>query len=202
MHTEKIITSTQQLNVPLDLTGQFIIATPSQRGDDFDRSVIYICEHNDSGALGIVINKTADITIADILNKLDVANELPIPYARASEPVLMGGPVQAERGFVLHSHTHDYAATLKINKQLSLTSSTDVLEEVARGKGPEHMLLALGYAGWGAGQLENEIAHNSWLNVLANEHVLFETLPRERYNQAVRLLGFEASMLSQQTGHA
>lgn len=202
MANEKSLSHASQSDVPLNLTGQFIIATPNQNNDDFDRSVVYICEHNDSGALGIIINKTTDITISDILNKLDLGDERPTHYAKVSEPVMKGGPMQSERGFVLHSHAHEYAATLKINEQLALTSSRDVLEEVARGQGPEHMLLALGYSGWTAGQLEQEIARHAWIHVSASKHVLFETLPRERYNQAVRLLGVEASMLSPQTGRA
>ena len=186
-----------------NLVGQFLIAMPKQLGDAFERTVIYVCEHNAQGALGLVINRASDVTISDVLTKLAVVDEMSIQYAaHSSEVVLMGGPVQTERGFVLHSPFHEYAATIKINDRLGLTSSRDILEDVARGEGPEHMLLALGYAGWGAGQLEEELARNAWLNVTADEHVLFETLPRERYAQAMRLLGFDAAMLSEQAGHA
>ncbi|MGL4768518.1 MAG: YqgE/AlgH family protein [Formosimonas sp.] len=192
-----------KLPTPLNLVGQFLIAMPNQQGDAFERTVIYICEHNDKGALGLVVNRTADVTLSDVLTKLAVVDEMSIQYVpHATESVLMGGPVQTERGFVLHTPFHQYAATIQINDNLGLTSSRDILEDVARGQGPEHMLLALGYAGWGAGQLEDEISRNAWLTVEASEHVLFETLPRERYQQAMRLLGIDAAMLSEQTGHA
>ena len=204
MKNTQITTSSHaQMNAPLNLTGQFLIATPMQRGDAFDRTVIYVCEHNDNGALGIVVNRASEIVLSEVLVKLEVADEDAIQVSpRARDAVLLGGPVQTERGFVLHSPFKEYAATIKINDRLGLTSSRDVLEAIAQGQGPEHMILALGYAGWGAGQLEAEIARNAWLNVAASEHVLFETLPRERYNQAMRLLGFDAVMLSEQTGRA
>lgn len=186
-----------------NLVNQFLIAMPNQQGTTFERSVIYICEHNAQGALGLVINQNADVTIADVLTKLAVVDEMSIQYAaHASDSVLVGGPVQTERGFVLHTPFQEYAATIRINEHIGLTSSRDILEDVARGEGPAHMLLALGYAGWGAGQLESELAQNAWLTVRADEHVLFDTLPRERYDQAIRLLGFDAAMLSEQTGHA
>ncbi|GHA73771.1 UPF0301 protein [Formosimonas limnophila] len=191
------------LNAPTNLVGQFLIAMPSQLGDAFERTVVYVCEHNASGALGLVVNRSADVTISDVLTKLDVVDEMSIQYAaHASESVLVGGPVQTERGFVLHAPFHEYAATIKINDNVGLTSSRDILEDLARGQGPDKMLLALGYAGWSAGQLEAELARNAWLTVPADEHVLFETLPRERYQQAMRLLGFDAAMLSDQAGHA
>ena len=193
----------QKPQITQNLVGQFLIAMPNQLGDAFERTVIYVCEHNEHGALGLVINRASDVTISDVWTNLAVVDEMSIPYAaHASETVLVGGPVQTERGFVLHTPFHEYAATIKINDHLGLTSSRDILEDIARGEGPAHMLLALGYAGWGAGQLEDELARNAWLNVTADEHVLFETLPRERYNQAMRLLGFDAAMLSEQTGHA
>lgn len=202
MKTEKKNPSTSP-NLPLNLAGQFLIAMPSQQGDAFERTVIYICEHNTSGALGLVINRESDVTISDVLTKLSVVDDMQIQYtAHSTDSVLVGGPVQTERGFVLHSPFKQYAATIQINDNLGLTSSRDILEAVARGEGPQHMLLALGYAGWGAGQLEEEMARNAWLNVPASEHVLFETLPREKYDQAMRLLGFDAAMLSEQAGHA
>ena len=188
---------------PLNLVGQFLIAMPSQQGETFERTVIYICEHNPSGALGIVVNRESDVTISDVLTKLAVVDDMQIQYsAHSADSVLVGGPVQTERGFVLHSPFKQYAATIQINDHLGLTSSRDILEAVARGERPRHMLLALGYAGWGAGQLEDELARNAWLNVQADEHVLFETLPHEKYDQAIRLLGFNAAMLSEQIGHA
>ncbi len=188
----------------MDLTGQFLIAMPHLHGDAFDRTVIYICEHSASGALGLIVNRTADVKVSEILDKLSDENDsIRIePTARADQAVLLGGPVQTERGFVLHAPFQKYASTVRINDRLGLTSSRDILEDWAQGQGPEHMLLALGYAGWSAGQLEDELAQNAWLTVPADEHVLFETLPNEKYAQAMRLLGISETMISGTAGHA
>jgi putative transcriptional regulator len=203
MGTTNTTTNAGQKKSSMDLTGHFLIAMPHIQSDLFERSVVYICEHTEAGALGLVINRSADVRISEILDKL--AAEDGIEYAHKpviDKAVLMGGPVQTERGFVLHTPYREYAATIKINDQLGLTSSRDVLEEWAQGTGPEHMILALGYAGWGAGQLEEEISQNAWLSTPADAHVLFETLPAEKYTQAVRLLGFGEEMLSNAAGHA
>lgn len=197
------LSSPPPFDSPSDLVGQFLIATPALAGDTFDRAVVYVCEHTEKGALGLVINQSADVLLSEVLTKLAVVDEMSIQYAaHASETVLFGGPVQRERGFVLHTPFKEYAATIKVSDDLGLTSSRDILEEMARGEGPTHMIFALGYAGWSAGQLEQELAQNTWLTVKADAHVLFETLPRERYDQAIRLLGFDAVMLSEQVGHA
>ena len=193
-------------NQPINLTGQFLIAMPTLHGDSsFERAVVYICEHTVKGALGLVINRTADVKVSEILDKLASESEGIVytpPKAYADQSVLLGGPVQSERGFVLHTPFHEYASTVRINDRLALTTSRDILEDWAQGQGPEHMLLALGYAGWGAGQLEEELARNAWLTVAADEHVLFETLPNEKYTQAMRLLGIDETMISHTSGHA
>ena len=200
--TKKASAQTQ----PINLTGQFLIAMPTLHGDSsFERAVVYICEHTAKGALGLVINRTADVKVSEILDKLASESEGIVytpPKAYADQSVLLGGPVQSERGFVLHTALHEYASTVRINDRLALTTSRDILEDWAQGQGPEHMLLALGYAGWGAGQLEEELARNAWLTVAADEHVLFETLPNEKYTQAMRLLGIDEAMISHTSGHA
>lgn len=189
---------------PMNLTGQFLIAMPTLHGDTFDRTVIYMCEHSASGALGLIVNRTADVKVSEILDKMAAENDSITyqPSARADQAVLLGGPVQIERGFVLHAPFQKYASTVRISERLGLTSSRDILEDWAQGQGPEHMLLALGYAGWSAGQLEEELANNAWLTVPADEHVLFETLPSEKYAQAMRLLGISETMISGTAGHA
>lgn len=193
-------------STPINMTGQFLIAMPQVQNDSFERAVIYVCDHSPDGALGLMVNRTADVKISDVLERIqseDDSLQLTEPFdARAGQTVMLGGPVQTERGFVLHSPYQEYAATIKINDQLGLTSSRDILEDLAQGGGPKHMMLALGYAGWSAGQLEQELANNVWLTVPADVHVLFETLPAEKYQQAMRLLGINEAMLADHAGHA
>ena len=188
----------------LNLAGQFLIAMPSLSGDVFERTVVYICEHSASGALGLIVNRTADVMVSELLNKLTTEDGdiRYVPSTRADQAVLLGGPVQTERGFVLHAPFQQYASTVRISERLGLTSSRDILADWAQGQGPKHMLLALGYAGWSAGQLEEELSRNAWLIAPADEHVLFETLPSEKYSQAIRLLGITETMISDTTGHA
>lgn len=197
--------SDAQKPTPINLTGQFLIAMPNAANDAFERAVIYVCEHTERGALGLMINRPADVMVSEVLAKM-ASEDNSIRYSEISgkvdQNVLVGGPVQTERGFVLHSPYREYAATIKINDNLGLTSSRDILEDWAQGQGPQKMLLALGYAGWGAGQLEEELSHNVWLNVAADEHVIFETLLTEKYSQAMRLLGINESMLISVSGHA
>ena len=188
----------------INLTDHFLIAMPAMDDPYFSRTLIYIAEHNDQGALGLIVNRTADVKVSEILNKL-ATEDSDIRYThstRADQAVLLGGPVQTERGFVLHAPFQQYASTVRISERLGLTSSRDILEDWAQGQGPKHMLLALGYAGWSAGQLEEELARNAWLTVPADEHVLFETLPSEKYSQAMRLLGINETMISDTAGHA
>lgn len=174
----------------------------------FSRSVVYVCEHSERGALGLVINKPCDINMKRLFEKV----ELPLLRQDLSgAPVFLGGPVQTERGFVLHEATFAaadqpaesvYASTMVIPGGLELTTSRDVLEALSTGAGPRKVLVSLGYSAWGEGQLESELSENSWLTVAASTSVIFDTPVAQRYDQALKLLGLEAWMLSPDAGHA
>ena len=187
-----------------DFTNQFLIAMPGMVDENFAGSVVYLCEHNDKGALGLVINKPIDITLKNLFEKV----ELPLDRDElARQPVLFGGPVQTERGFVLHEgHAADedsgYSSTLNIPGGLAMTTSKDVLEAVADGAGPKRLLITLGCSGWEAGQLEDEIVRNGWLTVPADPAVIFDTPIEQRYDRALGLLGVDPRMLSGEAGHA
>jgi putative transcriptional regulator len=189
----------------INLTNHFLIAMPSLSDELFGRSVIFMCEHSERGALGLVINKPSAILLPGLFEKIDLSmgrEDLTML------PVFQGGPVQTERGFVLHEaiDTEDgesvYASTLSIPGGLEMTTSKDVLEAMASGAGPRKVFVSLGYASWGEGQLESEITENSWLTVLADPKLIFETPVAERYDRAMALLGLESWMLSPDAGHA
>ena len=188
----------------INLTNQFLIAMPGMADDNFSRTVIYLCEHSKNGALGLVINRPTDITLKNLFEKVELSldrDEL------AQQPVFFGGPVQTERGFVLHEKTgteqSPYTSTLSIaGGGLEMTTSKDVLEALANGAGPRRLIVTLGYSGWSAGQLEEEIGRNGWLTVDADPKVIFDTPVEERYQRALSLLGFDPLMLSQEAGHA
>ena len=165
----------------------------------FGGSVVYLCEHNERGALGVVINKPMDITIGHLLERLNLKLEIPVPVHK---PVMFGGPVQEDRGFVLHSPDTEFTSMLKISDQIAFTTSRDILEAIASGTGPERLLVSIGYAGWSAGQLEEEISHNGWLTVAADPSIIFDLPVQERYTAAIRLLGFDPSRLTWEVGHA
>lgn len=185
----------------VDLSRQLLLAMPGKVMGSLANTVIYVCEHTDQGALGLVINRPTDLTIGDLLKRLDLPLSLEIG-TRQEAPVFFGGPVQTDRGFVLHMPAHGYGSSIKLG-DIALTTSRDVLQEVAEGKGPEHMLITLGYAGWGAGQLEDEMSQNAWLNVDANHQILFDMAPEERYDAGLALLGIKSSiMLTGDAGHA
>jgi len=188
---------------PIDLTNQFLIAMPSMRDDHFAGTVVYLCEHNERGALGLVINRPTDIDLPKLFSKVD------LKLARddlAEAPVFYGGPVQTERGFVLHERLDEegghYASTLKINGGLEMTTSRDVLEALSHGAGPRKVFIALGYSGWSAGQLEEEIGRNGWLTVAAQPELIFDTPVEQRYDQALSLLGVDRNFLMGEAGHA
>lgn len=188
----------------IDLTNQFLIAMPGMGGDTFAGTVIYLCEHTEKGALGLVINKPIDIKLKNLFEKVELSLDR---EDLAEAPVFFGGPVQTERGFVLHERSGDddtspYNSTLKIPGGLEMTTSKDVLEALANGAGPKRVLVTLGYSGWGAGQLEEEIGRNSWINVQAEPGIIFETPVEQRYDKALSLLGIDVRMLSQEAGHA
>lgn len=192
----------------INLTHHFLIAMPGLEDAAFAKSVVYLCEHSPRGALGLVINKPTDINLRNLFDKVD------LPLGReelARTPVLQGGPVQTERGFVLHEAVvaeggdgseSVYASTMTIPGGLEMTTSKDVLEAIATGSGPRKLLVTLGYSSWGEGQLESELAENSWLTVGADPAVIFDTPIEERYAKALSLLGLEAWMLSPGAGHA
>ncbi len=188
----------------INLTNQFLIAMPGMGDPTFAGSVVYMCEHTDKGALGLVINKPVDIKLKNLFEKVELS------LTRediADSPVYFGGPVQTERGFVLHERLSEdgspYSSTLSIaGGGLDMTTSKDVLEALAEGAGPKKLLVTLGYSGWRAGQLEDEIGRNGWLTVDADPQIIFDTPIDQRYDRAVSLLGFDPHMLSQEAGHA
>jgi putative transcriptional regulator len=188
----------------INLTNQFLIAMPGVADGTFTGAVVYLCEHTEKGALGLVINKPIDIKLKNLFEKVELSltrDDL------AEAPVYFGGPVQTERGFVLHERQSDatspYSSTLSIpGGGLDMTTSKDVLEALSNGAGPKKILVTLGYSGWGAGQLEDEIGRNGWLTVDATPEVIFDTPIEQRYDRALSLLGFDPRMLSQEAGHA
>ena len=187
----------------IDFTNQFLIAMPGMADETFAGAVVYLCEHNEKGALGLVINKPIDIKLRNLFEKVELNLGLD---ALGDQPVYFGGPVQTERGFVLHEKigegTMPYNSTLSIPGGLEMTTSKDVLEAMADGGGPRKVLVTLGYSGWQAGQLEDEIGRNGWLTVNADPKVIFDTPIAQRYDRAVSLLGIDPRMLSQEAGHA
>jgi putative transcriptional regulator len=192
----------------INLTHHFLIAMPGMADESFAKSVVYLCEHSARGALGLVINKPSDIDLRHLFDKV----ELPLGRADlAKVPVFQGGPVQTERGFVLHEavlgdgaepNEPVYASTMTIPGGLEMTTSKDVLEALSTGAGPRKILVSLGYSAWGEGQLESELAENSWLTVGADPAVIFDTPVEQRYEKALSLLGLQAWMLSPEAGHA
>ncbi len=183
---------------PIDLSNQFLMAMPGMVDGEFAGTVIYLCEHGPKGALGLVINRPTDLSVAGLLEKIDLKLEIALPQ---NASVYYGGPVHTDRGFVLHSPAASFSSSIQLG-QLALTTSRDVLQAVAEGNGPERMLVTLGYSGWGAGQLESELAQNAWLTVPASPDVIFATPPEDRYTAALKLLGIGPAMLSGVAGHA
>lgn len=183
----------------LSLSNQFLIAMPTMQDPLFAKSVVYICEHGEHGAMGVIINKPSGIALAQLFEQINLPLE---QVAERLDPVLFGGPVQPDRGFVLHSPIGNWQSTLTVTDDVALTTSKDVLMAVAEGDGPEHMLVTLGYAGWNEGQLEQEMADNTWINLDSDAHVLFGVPAEQRYAAAVALLGFDPALLSGQAGHA
>ncbi|HHH43022.1 MAG TPA: YqgE/AlgH family protein [Gammaproteobacteria bacterium] len=181
------------------LTNQFLIAMPGLEDPNFFHSVTYICEHNDEGALGLVINRPLDMQLGEILQHIKV--EQATPETRQIQ-VYLGGPVQQDRGFVLHEPLGEWDATLRVTDRIGITSSMDILEAIAAQQGPERLLVTLGYAGWGAGQLEQEMADNAWLSGPAHPDILFDTPDEERWKAAAASLGVDMDLLSGEAGHA
>jgi len=181
------------------LVGHLLIAMPSMTDPNFHRTVTYICEHSDQGALGLTINRPLDMQLGDVFEQLDMAD---VPSDRSAMPILRGGPVQLERGFVLHDSAHKWDSTVAIGRSISVTTSQDILSSMATGSGPKRALVALGYAGWGAGQLEAEILANAWLSVPATPQIIFETPFEDRWEAAANLIGVDLAKISGDAGHA
>lgn len=201
------IGSNQRLSGRSYLDGQCLIAMPGMADTRFSRSVVYVCAHSEDGAMGIIVNKpVADLSMPDLLIQLDIASESDAIRLREQVghmPVLMGGPVDAKRGFVLH--TADFfleSATLPIDDGICLTATLDILRAIAIGSGPESAVLALGYAGWGAGQLESEIQANGWLHCAADPALLFDDGIETKYTRALGKIGIDPAFLSREAGHA
>lgn len=187
------------------LAHHFLIAMPGLQDGVFGRSVVYVCEHSERGALGLVINKPAELDLQTLFHRIDLPLQQPELQHMA---VLLGGPVQTERGFVLHDKPcateseEPYPGTMRLPDGLAMTTSRDVLQAMAQGVGPSRVLVALGYSAWAGGQLESEIAENSWLTVRAEPNLIFDTPLELRYDLALQLLGVSAMSLSSVAGHA
>ncbi len=193
---------------PANRTRHFSIAMPGLEDGLFSKSVVYLCDHSPRGALGLIINKPSEINLADLFGKIDLSLQR---ADLADQVVLQGGPLHEERGFVLHeamsgasdvSPGASYASSMVIPGGLAMTTSRDVLEALAGGQGPSKVLVSLGYASWGEGQLESELMRNSWLTVDAEKSVIFDTPVSQRYERALDLLGLKAWMIAPQAGHA
>lgn len=181
------------------LANHLLIAMPGLDDPNFSRGVTFMCQHNADGALGIVVNRLSQYTLGEVLEQMNISTHVP---GLAEQPVYAGGPVQTDRGFVVHEPCAGFDSTFKVSDQVCVTTSRDVLAAMAEGRGPQRALVALGYAGWGAGQLEDEIKQNSWLNVPASPSILFETPLQARWTAAAMLAGVDMRLLTDYVGHA
>lgn len=186
----------------LNLANHFLIAMPSMQDPIFGGAVVYVCEHNDKGVLGVVINKPTDMTMDVLFERIDLKVADSMQAEVANEPIMFGGPVQDDRGFVLHTPGGHYSSSLSVTDDVAFTTSIDVLESVASGDGPQRLLVSIGYAGWSPGQLEDELSRNGWLTVGADASVMFDLPIEQRYTAAIKLLGIDPMMLASEAGHA
>mgnify|MGYP005840568315 CR=1 FL=1 len=194
----QIYPSTNDSDLSRGLRDHFLLAMPGLSGSSFARSLTYICDHSASGAMGLVLSHRMPLTLGDIFAQLEIADL----GGAGDQPVLSGGPVQIERGFVLHQDSSRWQSTLAVTGDVSLTASRDILSSLGEGKGPETFLMTLGYAGWEAGQLEQEIADNAWLTMPASPEILFNTPSDQRWSAAARQLGIDLNLISATAGHA
>ncbi|MDP5217499.1 YqgE/AlgH family protein [Ruegeria sp. 2205SS24-7] len=184
----------------MDLTGQLLIAMPGMGDPRFEHSVVYICSHGEDGAMGLIVNKPADLRISALLTQLDIPCKIPVVN---DTPVRFGGPVETARGFVLHSTDYDANLhSMNVDAAFSMTATLDILEDMANGAGPAQRLLMLGYSGWGPGQLESEIGENGWLTVQADPALVFDIADDRKWEAALKLLGIDPLTLSASAGHA
>lgn len=181
------------------LENQLLIAMPSLEDPHFNKTVTYICEHNDDGAMGLIINLPINVTLNELLAQID-ENKVDVP--ELSQPVLTGGPVSQDRGFVLHSTQDGWSSSLALSEEVMITTSKDILMALGTNEAPEQYIVALGYAGWGPGQLEEEIKANSWLTTPADGDILFNTPIEQRWKKATEKLGIDLAHLSSEVGHA
>ena len=181
------------------LADHFLIAMPGLQDPNFAHTVTYVCEHNEQGTMGIVVNRPMQLQLGDMLEQLDIK---PTHPEAAELPVFLGGPVQTDRGFVLHSDDRRWDSTMRVTPEVSVTTSKDILEAIAQGRGPSYTLIALGYAGWSSGQLDAEMSANAWLSGPADSDILFRLPAQERWLAAARLLGVDMNLLSGEAGHA
>lgn len=187
------------------LDGQFLIAMPSMLDPNFVRTVVYICAHSEDGAMGFVINRAQDVSFSEILVHLKIATDDSVerlPLAVSKFPVLSGGPVDNGRGFVLHTEDYHCNSSIPLSEELCLSTTQDIIRAISAGRGPSRATMLLGYAGWSAGQIENEIAQNAWLTCPASESLIFDWDLDTKYERAMALLGISPSMLSSEMGHA
>jgi putative transcriptional regulator len=181
------------------LTNQFLIAMPNLLDPNFFHSVTYICEHNDQGAMGIVINQPVDLTVGDLVDQIGMQK---IENDFMHQPVYRGGPVGTERGFVLHQPLGAWESSLAVANGIGISTSNDIIQAIAHGEGPNQFLIALGYAGWGAGQLEQEMVQNAWLSGPSDANIIFNTNADQRWEQAAKLLGVDINQMTGDAGHA
>jgi len=181
------------------LTNQFLIAMPNLLDPNFFHSVTYICEHNKNGAMGIVINQPVDLTLGELISQIGMH---PSSTHMMGQSVYRGGPVDTERGFVLHKPLGAWESTLPITEEIGISTSNDIVQAIAEGRGPEQCLVALGYAGWGAGQLEQEMVDNAWLSGPSDSRIIFETKVEQRWEAAAKLLGVDINQMTGDSGHA
>jgi len=187
------------MSIAANLTNHFLIAMPGLQDPNFHRTVTYLCEHSEDGAMGIVVNRPMDLNLGDILEQM----QIPIQKgASVDQPVFIGGPVATDRGFVLHSSNRLWDSTLQITPGISVTTSRDILEAIASGSGPQESLIALGYAGWASGQLEQELSSNAWLSGPADMEIIFRVPSAQRWKAAAMLLGVDLDQISTEIGHA
>lgn len=183
----------------VNLTNHFLIAMPAMADPNFAHTLTFVCEHNDQGALGVIVNRPIEMNMAALFERIS----LPLEAEHLADmPVYFGGPVQTDRGFVLHRPVGHWQSTLPVGDSLGLTSSRDILQAVGQQDGPHELIVTLGYSGWAAGQLEYELSQNAWLTVLADPHVIFNLPPTERLTAAMKLLGVDLLSLSDEAGHA
>ena len=182
-----------------NLTGHFLIAMPSLNDGFFNHAVTYICEHDESGSFGVIINQQTDIKLKQVIEEMHIESQQGYDE---NQPVYIGGPVDQGRGFILHRPAGNWSSSLVVNNDVALTTSKDILQAIANNQGPEDCIVALGYAGWSAGQLEQEMANNTWLSCPADEQIIFNTPTEERWKAAAKLIGIDLSLMSNEAGHA